>query len=320
MSDNIINLDAGNSYSVYNLIEIIKGKTPDGNLIYEIHEDLGPGEPDPEFKRRASHYYKAFVDAYLVDQWASHTISYAMKVDTTWFVARQMGSNTYTGTGPMAVIDMRKHCSEKGVRILYIEKPLERWLDEVLDRKKDPLTVQRKPSPVEVYQQANDIIRRCGEGITRVIGTAHKLHEPNFRDLFLAAFNSHLDFLVDAESKNRQGFTDLKVTHRETGTTFIYEFKIQDGKKATIKKGISQITDKYLTANNQFNGLIFINTEARDINDLRDAIAMEARSSGLGISPEALTNPEVIIVAKHSNVRDSGIECTLTIFVFDIQR
>lgn len=60
MSQSVINLDAGISYSVYSMIEIMKGQRPDGNLIYEIHEDLGPGEPDPEFKRRTSSYYMAF--------------------------------------------------------------------------------------------------------------------------------------------------------------------------------------------------------------------------------------------------------------------
>jgi hypothetical protein len=320
MSQSVINLDAGISYSVYSMIEIMKGQRPDGNLIYEIHEDLGPGEPDPEFKRRTSNYYMAFADAFLVDQWATNTISYTLKVDSTWFVAEQMGSNTYTGTGPTSVIDMRRYCAEAGIKILYIEKPLKEWLDEVLDRKKNPASEQNKPSPVKIYRQANYIISRCGEGLSRVIKTAQKLHENNFRDLFLAAFHSHRDFVVEGEALNREGFTDLKVTHRETDATFIYEFKIQDGKTSTIQKGLTQITDRYLAANNQLNGLIFINTESRNINDLKAAIVKEISDIGLTVSPEALTAPGAIMVARHSNVRDSAIECTLTIFVFDIQR
>jgi hypothetical protein len=315
----VINLGAGISASVYSLIKILGGKNPDGGIVYEIHDHLGPGSADPEFVNRTKEYYTAFIDNYLVDQWASNNISYVAKVDSTWFVAEHIGANTYVGTGPTSVIAMRKYCFEKRIKILYIEDALQDWLDETFGRKNITAPSKDCLTEIESYQKVNQIIQRCGDGIARIIKTAQKLIETNYRDHFLAAIHSHVDLIAEAEPLNRIGFTDLKIIPRNIDTTFVYEFKIFHNIKS-VRDGLQQITDQYLTTQNKLNGLVFINTAKRDVFKIKQSIITVAESIGLQILPGTLDNPEPVITARHVLNRDSSIECTLTIFVFDIQQ
>lgn len=311
-------LEPGNSSSVYELIEILKGKRPEANLVFEIHDHIEAVSADTEFVNRTRKFYSSFLDSYMVDQWACNNISYIAKVDSLWFVAEHIGANTYLGSGPASVIAFRKHCFENGIRIRYVEGMFEKLLSEITGIKNNKSAINGI-TEVESYQRVNMIIKRCGEGISRIIKTAQKLIEPNYRDLFLAAINSHDEYIVEGESENRKGRTDLKVIDRKLKCTFIYEFKIYTG-PLSVKEGLDQITDKYLTSDNRLNGLVFISHEKRDLSELMADIASECELFGLTFQSNVLDSSEYFAIAKHKFPRNKAIECTLTIFLFDIQK
>jgi hypothetical protein len=120
----------GNSSSVSELITILDIEGCDGNLVYELHNQTSEVEKEPnqEFINRSNDFYKAFVNPLLVDQRASNEISYAAKIKDVWYIAAHTGANTYLGAGPTSTLRIREFCLKKGLKILFVESPLEEWL------------------------------------------------------------------------------------------------------------------------------------------------------------------------------------------------
>lgn len=314
----------GDSSSVYELIEILDIKGCDGNIIYEIqnHADSGAKGPHPEFINRSKPFYDTFVNPYFVDQWASGNISYAAKIDNVWYLAINTGSNTYLGTGPSSTLYIRNHCFKNEIKILYIESSLEKWMNTLFGEhlqqpNKTEQTERRNIS--QSYKEINLAIKRCGDGIARIQKTALKLHEPNYRDLFLAAIHSHSNYIVEGEATNRAGRTDLKIYDKELLTPFIYEFKIFKSIK-NIQEGLEQITKKYVTVENRYNGLVLINKKNRDLSEILSEIenCLKATTE-LNIEDTNIDRNEHKIIVSHKHHLDSSVNCILTIFLFDIQ-
>ena len=169
------------------------------------------------------------------------------------------------------------------------------------------------------YNEINLIIKRCGDGITRIVETAEKLHEPNFRDLFLSAVDSHENYFVEAEATNRKGRTDLKIFDRQLDIPYIYEFKIHKGIE-DIKAGLEQITKQYATVSNRSNGLVLINTKQCDLSTVMSSIEKLLPNAGLEIKGIKTDPNQHKLVVKHQHHLDININCILTIFLFDIQQ
>lgn len=314
----------GDPSSVYELLKIIGIKGCDGNLLYEIHNqaNIDKKEPHPEFIKRSATFYDTFINSGYVDQWASDDISYAVKVDDVWFFAINTGSNTYLGSGPTSTLKLREFCFQNKIKILYIENSFQNWIDQTF--KYFSVTVNDDciipyRNETQSYNEVNLIIKRCGDGITRIIDTADKLLENNYRDFFLATFHTHINFMTEGEAINRKGRTDLKITDRELGLSFIYEFKLHKN-KSDIKRGLEQITKQYPTPINRFNGLILINQKSTNLATLLNEIRDLIKSCTLNLTDIFVDENNHKIVVKHKHHRDSNINCLLTIFIFDIQQ
>jgi hypothetical protein len=314
----------GDSSSVYELIKILEIKGCDGNIIYEIHNqsDIKGYEPLSEFVNRSKPFYKSFINPGFVDLWASECISYAAKVDELWYFASDVGSNTYLGAGPTSVLSIREYCFKHSIKILYVEENLEQWIEKLFSKelseiKVDPTNEIRTIS--QSYNEVNLIIKRCGDGIARIIDTADKLSETNYRDLFLSAAHSHTKYTIEAEATNRKGRTDLKIYDKLLEIPYIYEFKIHRT-NADIKKGLTQITRQYATVLNRKNGLIFINKKQSDLSIIMTSIKKALEKDKLDINDINLDSNQHIIIVKHKHHLDKTINCILSIFLFDIQQ
>jgi hypothetical protein len=311
----------GDSSSVYELIEILRNKGCDSNTIYEFHHRVGSGGnlPHPEFINRSRPFYSAFINSSLVDEWACEDISYGARVDGVWYFAIDTGSNTYLGMGPTSTLDMRRFCFESKIKILYVDRSIEDWIstNSEINSSEEPKR-QNSSNDSQVYEEFNVIIKRCGDGISRIVNTAARLTEPNYRDLFLAALHSHTRFIVDVEVINRVGRTDSKVTDRHTSATYIYEFKIYKV-VSDAQTGLKQITDQYATTFNRLNGLIFLNRAKKDLSIIMAGIEAEISKTGLTVVGIKSDNNEHQIKVNHKHIRDSNLDCSLTIFLFDLQ-
>lgn len=311
----------GDSSSVYELIEILKIKGCDGNIIYEIHNqsDIKGHEPFAEFVNRSKRFYDAFINPGLVDNWASENISYAAKIDELWYFAADVGSNTYLGGGPTSILEIREFCFNSSIKILYVEDQFDNWVENLFSSSNSQLSNNQEQRTIpQSYNESNRILKRCGDGIAQIIKTADKLSENNIRDLFLAAFNSHIDYVVVAEATNRQGRTDLKIIDKKLDVTFIYEFKIHKT-DADITQGLFQITKQYPTTLDRTNGLIFINKTKQDLSLILSSIQTQIENLELIIEDIYKDSNEHRLVVRHKHPLDKTINCTLTIFLFDIR-
>jgi len=117
---NYINLGIkGDSSSVSILISILENNKCDGNILYEIHNQVfkDSKNPNEEFVKRSEKFYSIFVNQFFVDQWASDEISYAVKIDNVWYFAIDTGSNTYLGTGPTSTLRIREFCYNNNIKM-----------------------------------------------------------------------------------------------------------------------------------------------------------------------------------------------------------
>ena len=335
----------GDSSSVYDLMTIIDTQGCDDNLVYEIHDlNIDQSKPNSEFINRSTQFYQTFDNKNLVDQWAANDISYATKINGHWYVTQNTGANTYLGGGPTSTLRFREYCYKKGIRLFFIESSLNKWIEDNQPKTKSlPPPLKNKPRltktdgrgkratapkrkkkvSVEVpepYNKINFIIEQCGEGVERIVKTASKLTENNYRDLFLAALNSHRQFHFEGESTNRVGRTDLKVRHNKTRDVYIYEFKIHN-KTGDINDGLKQITDQYLTTKNKFNGLVLINKKQQDLSLILQTVVRQIKKLKLGVTFDLITPDfnNLKIKVTHKHIRNKTVNCVLTIFLFDIQ-
>ena len=336
---NTINLGSkGDSSLVYELMSILDIKGCDGKIIYEIHDQStsGQNEPNPEFVNRSKPFYKAFVNYRVVDQCACDYINYAAKIDNVLYFLYDTGANTYLGTGPTSTLGIREYCFKKGLKILYIEGVFTEWIAGLLDHsdieKREEKKSDNKKNDIDLinpittisepYHEVNEIIYHCGEGISKIIQTAAKLNEENYRDLFLAAINSHFPkFIAIAEGSNRDGRTDLKIydKRRTDVSEYIYEFKVY-GKKANIINGLAKITDQYVTPQNKYNGLVIINNNKCDLSKLMSRILKYINEMNIIITQIIPYPDEYRFVVNHKHKRDETCNCKLTIHIFDIQQ
>ena len=332
---NTINLGTkGDSSSVYELISILEIKGCDGKIIYEIHDQstADQKETDPEFVNRSKEFYKTYINSGLVDQWACNDISYAAKIDNVWYFLHETGANTYLGSGPTSTLRLREYCYQKGFKILYIEGTFTEWIVELVSNSKkgevektiedsiNKEVVQTRKTISESYQEVNEIIYQCGEGISKITKTAKKLIEENYRDLFLAAIRSHYPkFDAVAESTNKDGGRiDLKIIDRMRSDIpeYLYEFKVY-GSKANIVQGLDKIINKYPTSQNKFNGMVIINNKKGDLSKLMLRIEKYIKEVSI-IQPEIPAYTGYRMVVNHKHNRNQTVNCKLTIHVIDI--
>jgi hypothetical protein len=313
----------GESYSVYDLIKLLDKNGSDDNMLFEIHDPGGmqAGGASEEFVRRSTPYYISFINPGVVDQQTSTIISYAARIKGLWYFSEDSGSNHYLGTGPTSVLDIRKFCSEKAIRILYTEKSFDQWLKELLGNtvREKEIVPKAGGDRTIIYEKINRILKLTGNSFCRSLNTAKKQDENGCRDYFVGGLSSHPEMISLAEAQNRQGRTDILVIDKENDYRFIYEFKIYK-ETSDINKGLDQIINQYPTQIDRHNGLVILNRKKGDINKLIELIDERVAKTDIEISTRgqlAEDRHTRQVIYKHP--RDSEVECVLTIFVFDIQ-
>lgn len=316
---NYINLGIkGDSSSVNTLISILKNNKCDGNILYEIHNQVFKElkYPNEEFVRRSEKFYSIFVNKFFVDQWASDEISYAVKIDNVWYFAIDTGSNTYLGTGPTSTLRIREFCYNNNIKILYVESDFDNWINQLSNY--HTISNDKNLTESQSFKNICLIIEKIGTALSQKILTTNKLSENNIRDLFMCGIQSHNDYISTAESNYREGRTDLLIHDKNLNTEYVFEFKINKTIK-DILKGINQITSKYQTIKNKYNGLIIINRQSVNISVLFIKIKNSIYASDLIIEKYNELPDEQKIIVKHKHKRDTSINCILIIYIFDNQ-
>nr|WP_294991380.1 hypothetical protein [uncultured Sediminibacterium sp.] len=313
--------DPGISYSVYDLLKLLQRNKPDNGLVYEIHDPqkMGPGESLDEFKQRSGAYYKAFLNPGFVDHNASHSISFAAIICNVWYFAEDVGSNTYLGTGPTSVLDMRKFCSETSLGILYVERDFTEWKNELLGNHQRKETLPDTRDVKGIYEEINRRIKLTGNEFIRHLNDFKTQNETGCRSYFLAGLSTHSDLIATGESENRIGRTDMLVIDNKSNHRFIYEFKIYK-ETSDINKGLEQIIFQYPTQEDHYNGLVILSRKKADFAKTLGLILERVRKSNIEIirSSQLPDDPRTIEI-EYKSPRNSAQLCVLTIFAFDLQ-
>lgn len=313
----------GISYSVYDLIDMLKAKGNDLRLIYEIHDPslMEQMEPFEGFVERSRSFYSAFVNPNMVDQNRSGQISFAAKIDKTWYFAEDVGSNDYLGTGPTSVLNMREYAYENNLKIMYVEKSFALWKTELLENiereqeSRNEIVIDR----VVDYQKINRLIKLAGNEFAAHLKTANGLNENDCRNSFLVGLSTHEEYKVFAEAENRIGRTDMIVLNTKYKHRFIYEFKIHKQNK-DIDDGLHQIIEQYPTLTDTHNGLILLNRKKTDVAIIMNYIRTKLLTYNIKPSLQGNVADDLYTLqVTYPHPRDSRNECMLTIFVFDIQ-
>jgi len=313
----------GVSYSVYELIELLKIKGCELGYIYEIHDPtrMEKSEPFSGFVERTKNYYSAFVNPSMVDVCRSNQISFAVKIDHVWYFAEDVGSNNYLGTGPTSIIDMRKYAYENGINIMYVEKQFDEWKTALLENieSEQMSTGETIIDKKTAYQKINRLIKLAGNELTKYLGTASGLGENDCRNYFIAGLITHAEYDVSAEAENRIGRTDMIVLNKKFNYRFIYEFKIHKQNK-DIDDGLQQIINQYSTLTDTHNGLVVLNRKQGDVARIMNYIQTKLSVFAISSFTQSLVEDDLYTLqVTYPHPRDSRNECMLTIFVFDIQ-
>lgn len=314
--------DPGITYSVYDLLGLLRKKSPDNKLIYEVHDpkQMG-GESLKEFRDRSRSFYRAFMNPGYVDMQASNDISYAAKIGGIWYFAESIGSNTYLGTGPTGVLEMREYCAENDIGILYIERNFLEWKNELLGNVKRQETTLDKTIDVKfVYEEINRKIKLVGNEFVRHLNDLNSLSETGCRSVFLSGLSTHSELFATGESENRIGRTDMLVIDKRINYRYIYEFKIYK-ETSDINNGLQQIIFQYPTQEDNHNGLVILSRKKADLAKTLQLIYERVNKSGITITQTGtLADDSRTIQIQYENPRNSVQVSMLTIFVFDLQQ
>jgi hypothetical protein len=257
-----------------------------------------------------------------VDLRASCNISFAARINGIWYFAEEVGSNTYLGTGPTSVLDVRKHCTDNGISILYVEKNFEDWKNELLGnvKRNERNNKEATVDVITIYEEINRKMKLVGNQLMRSLRTANKLSETMFRDFFLGGLSTHTGLWATGESENRKGRTDILVLDKRINERFIYEFKIYKQTK-DINDGLQQIIFQYPTQNDNHNGLVILSRKTSDFAKTMSLIKQRLEETKIEIvNLSNIAEDPATILVEYIHPRNSELVSRLSIFVFDFQQ
>lgn len=246
--------------AAYKLAKLIEGGHYSNIFYYEFHEDVDPSgiynclEGLESFREVTAKFEGIFISGYFVDEVPAN-IHVALKVGNELFIIHDCGANYYLGYGPSGIIELRKACFQQKVTGFIIEEDLDVWLaNRYLDNStKSEATAKFEHEKEEFVSFCKSLIF-FAKDMQRRPDEYHGLKEENIRDRIIIPLNTVFEGRVHAESKNRNGKTDLLIRTKDGSNEHVLELKVWNGLN-TLTGAISQI-QSYLSWHNNYCGIV----------------------------------------------------------------
>ncbi|OFY94803.1 MAG: hypothetical protein A2309_06540, partial [Bacteroidetes bacterium RIFOXYB2_FULL_35_7] len=264
-----------------------------------------------------------------VDIWVASEISYAVKIANEWFVAIDGGANDYLGTGPTATINIRIFCTQKNIKILFIEENFDVWFDNHFPKNlkvetnnsinsTDFLNVDEK----SVFEKTSQLLVELFSNYEKIPISFTNLHEPDIRNLTVSTLNTHSNFLSKGEVFNNEGKTDLWIYSKLHLYEYFYEFKIWSNSN-DIDEGIKQTCTKYSNHKNKCNGLVVFNKKNKDFSSVIQnikSIILNNKEIEFEQIKEFNSNSEDdnVFTFTYNHPRASAKKCLLKVLIFNL--
>lgn len=255
---------SSDSYAVDYIASYIENSSYD-ILVFEFHEpidvetiiDCEVGHE--KFVEWSSPYYETFIKPTNVD-WVPANISVAAKIKNEWFVTKNGGSNYYLGNGPRQIINLRKVCLRKNIKILVLQLEIEEWLNqrfigEIKIKNIKDINKKQSEDYNEKFDELTDFISRLTKEL-QIDNDFVNEEEGTVRDRFKQSFNAKYSGRATAETKRRNQYLDLQIKTEDSRNEFIIEFKKWD-KVKDIQSDFNQLY-RYLEEFNQFGIFVYI--------------------------------------------------------------
>jgi hypothetical protein len=283
-------------------------------LIYEFHEEVDVDthfnclQGLDQFRERASDFYGAFLQPSIVDNYPA-IIHLLIKLSNEWFVVNDCGANYYLGYGPTGIIELRRNCKFKGVKIIYQEGILNNFIKSQSD---DDIAIEQKD---EYEKIIGSIILFC-TGLERGKQSLRDLKEENIRDNMLPALNTIFEGRVFGEAKNVKGKTDILL--RETGgiNQYIFELKVWSS-IVKFEEGYEQLLG-YLSRNDDKAGMIIFSYRKSLSGVIKKVESFFKNKKAKFIQLDESRKNELRIETNHKS--DKLVKLTVHLFFVDLHK
>lgn len=227
-------------------------------LLYEFHEEVEVNshfnclQGLDQFREIVSEFNSAFFQPSFVDSYPA-SIHLLMKLSNEWFIIHDCGANYYLGYGPQGIIELRKQCKFKGVKIIYNETNIKEFIDSELKKKVDKTQ--------DEYEQIIKALVLYGIGLERQKKSFSNLKEENIRNIMLPALNTIFEGRVYGEAVNVKGKTDILLREKDGKLQYIFELKVWNSIKK-FEEGCNQLLGYLSYTDNKAGMLIFSNRKS----------------------------------------------------------
>jgi len=234
----------------YIIARMIKMDHYSNILIYEFHEKVGVTshfnclQGLEQFRERCSEFYSAFLQPSIVDDYPAN-IHLLMKLSNEWFMIKDCGANFYLGYGPSGIIELRRNCKFKGVKIVYQEGSIDDFITGHF------ISAEEKKDEYEMIIKSFVLY---GVGLERLKKSFPDLKEETIRDMMLPSLNTVFEGRVHGESKNAKGKTNILLREVDGLTQYIFELKVWKSIKK-FEEGYNQLLG-YLSDSDTKAGMI----------------------------------------------------------------
>jgi hypothetical protein len=248
--------------SAYKLAELINGDHYNNIFYFEFHEEVGSSkilnclEGLNEFQKRSQDFYKIFISPINVDEKPA-IIHIVIKVADEWFISLDIGSNFYLGYGPSGILKLREACAKRNITAIATDENVNDWLRNnfILERKQ---TIKDSQSAHKLqFEKLCRALERLTADLQRRPKEYQGLNEDNLRDRLLIPLNIIFKGRGHAESKNRQGKTDILIRTNDGLNEHIFELKVWRGINS-LTSAINQLKG-YLSWHNDYCGILLFN-------------------------------------------------------------
>ena len=163
------------------------------------------------------------------------------------------------------------------------------------------------------YQYALHVIRHFGRSFEQTPGALKSLHEPQLRDLFLAALSTYFDS-PSGERFRRDGKADI-VIEEQTQKAFVGECKVWDGIDS-LEDALRQVTERYTTWRDCKCAILLFNRKRKGITKVVANIDAYLRQLPMSLDVQVIGQGEWHVRMRRRD--DANNVMSIEIFLFDV--
>lgn len=282
-------------------------------LIYEFHEEVDVEshynclQGLDQFRESASEFYGAFMQPSFVDNYPA-IIHLLIKLSNEWFVVNDCGANFYLGYGPSGILELRRNCKFKGVKIIHQEGILNEFIENQSD--KGVAAIEK----IDEYEKIiRSIVLFC-TGLERSKQSLINLKEENIRDNMLPALNTIFEGRVFGEAKNVKGKTDILLREKDGINQYIFELKVWSSLEK-FEEGYEQLLG-YLSRNDVKAGMIIFSYRKNLSGVIKKVESFFKKKNNKFIQLDESRNNELRIETNHKS--DKKVKLTVHLFFVDL--